>query len=105
MRLSDAISNLSNLDYNDVIFARKPWTPKSEADVAPLDQEFRAPEAIKKRGLDYFLEVTVANEVLAVFGERIPTFDQVCDLIFFYAENDAFPEWVFRRPPKGGLTI
>ncbi len=101
MRLSDAISNLSNFDDNDVIFARKPWTLRSEASVASLDQEFRVPEEIKMRGLDYFLEVTVAREVLAAFGERIPTADQVCDLILFYAENDTYPEWVFPPPRKG----
>ncbi|WP_315728978.1 MULTISPECIES: hypothetical protein [unclassified Bradyrhizobium] len=95
MRLSDAISSLSNLDDNAVIFARKPWTRQSDAYVAPLDHDFRVPETIKKLGLDYFLEVNIAKEVLEVFGERMPTADQVCDLILFYAENDAFPEWVF----------
>ncbi|WP_316214991.1 hypothetical protein [Bradyrhizobium sp. SZCCHNR2035] len=95
MRLLDAISDLSNLNDNDTIFARKPWTHQSEACVAPLDRESRVPEAIKKLGLDYFLEVSVANEILAVFGERTPTIDEVCELILFYAENDAFPEWIF----------
>jgi hypothetical protein len=46
--------------------------------------------------LEYFLEVFVAKEVCEVFGTRRPAAQDVARLLVFYAENDAYPNWVYR---------
>lgn len=78
-----------------VIFAVKPWAKNSDAEVGDLDNNFKVPQSLTDRGLDYFLEIGVANEVLEVFGTHKPTNDECCELLIFYAENDAYPDWVY----------
>lgn len=95
MKLQDALYRLSELRDDQVIFACRPWTPDSEAEIGTLDHNFRVPDEMNNRGLEYFLEASVAKEVLKVFGETRPTRERMCALILFYAENDAYPEWVF----------
>jgi hypothetical protein len=85
------------LDDSLCIFAAKPWTGTSAAAAVQLDAAFKPPKEIEDRGLIYFLEVHVANEALEVFGDRPPTGTEKRDLLIFYAENDAFPGWVYRR--------
>ncbi|WP_198119319.1 DUF7716 domain-containing protein [Massilia rhizosphaerae] len=95
MKLQDALDNVKSLSDDKVIFARKPWTLESEADVGLLDFEFRVPVEVTNNGLDYFLEVSVANDVLEVFGDRQPSVDEQRALLMYYAENDAYPKWVY----------
>jgi len=78
------------------IFARKPWTIDAEAKVVPLDDESRAPsEAVA--GMEYFLEASVAREVLEGLAARPSGTSSAagCKLLIYYAENDAYPEWVY----------
>lgn len=93
MKLIEAIEQLSTLDEDATLCARRPWTADSECTVIELD-EGTIPKATEKAGFAYFLEVEVAREILGVFGKRKPTLDQKFRLIVFYAENDAFPDWV-----------
>jgi hypothetical protein len=79
------------------IFAAKPWSATSPAAAVQLDDQFRPPKDVLEQGLAYFLEVHVANEVLEVFGDRPPNATEKRNLLIFYAENDAFPEWVYAR--------
>jgi hypothetical protein len=85
------------LDDRLCIFAAKPWSTTSPAAAVRLDDEFKPPHGVLEQGLVYFLEVHVANEVLEVFGDRQPSAMEKLDLLIFYAENDAFPEWVYAR--------
>jgi hypothetical protein len=95
MRLQEALDRIDQLSDDDVIFARTPWTLDSDAEIGPLDADLRVPVAITQRGLAYFLEASTANEVLEVFGDREPTAEQRRRLLMFYAEHDAFPDWVY----------
>ena len=95
MKLQEALDRVMQLSDDDVIFARPPWTLDADAEIGPLDADYRVPASIKARGLAYFLEASVAREVLVVFGEREPTADECRRLIMFYAEHDAYPDWVF----------
>lgn len=95
MKLKDALDQIESLDDGHVIFARRPWSLDAEAEVGLPDAEFRVPKGVVSRGLDYFLEVHVAREVLEVFGNQSPTLDQRRALLMFYAENDAYPSWVY----------
>jgi hypothetical protein len=96
MTLREAVDQVGQLDDDKVIFARRPWTLDTEAEIGTLDDEnLGVPEAIRSRGLEYFLDVPVAKEVLEVFGDREPTVEQTRTLLLFYAEHDAYPDWVY----------
>lgn len=96
MNLENALDQIHKMQDDEVIFAHKPWTLDSEADVGLLDNDFRVPKAISDRGFAYFLEATVAKEVLEVFGDREPTLDERRALLMYYAEHDAYPDWVYK---------
>lgn len=61
MKLENALDQIHKMQDDEVIFAHKPWTLASEAEVGLLDNDFRAPKAISDRGLAYFLEAIVAR--------------------------------------------
>lgn len=96
MKLKEALDQVEQLSEDAVIFARKPWTLEADAEIGQLDNDLRVPEAIIDRGLEYFLEADVAKEVLGVFENRRPTVDERRRLLMYYAENDAYPEWVYK---------
>jgi hypothetical protein len=93
MKLQGILDRLNELGDDQVIFACRPWTPDSEAEIGILDHNLRVPDEMNNRGLEYFLEASVAKEVLEVLAR--PTRERMRALILFYAENDAYPEWVF----------
>jgi hypothetical protein len=98
MDLGTLIDHLPhNLDDRLCIFAAKPWSETAPAVAVHLDSEFKPPKEILEQGLAYFLEVQVANEALEVFGDRQPSAIEKRNLLIFYAENDAFPDWVYAR--------
>ena len=93
MNLHDVISKLNEFSEETFICARRPWTPASEAKLVPFPEDLRIPESIKAEGLEYFLEVSTAREVLEGFLDRSPSPAQITDFIIYYAEYDAYPEW------------
>lgn len=93
--LGEIVDSLEALDENNCIFARKPWSTGTLATVAPLSEDFRVPAEIMDEGFEYFLEIHVAKEVVEVFGDRQPTLQERRNLILYYAENDAYPDWVY----------
>ena len=79
------------------IFARQPWSADSEAELVTLDEDGRVPSGIKSdleaRGIEYFLEVDIAREILVPYpGMKSRTAQQVFEFIVYYAEYDAFPD-------------
>lgn len=96
MKLEEALDQVQQLDDDAVIFAKKPWTLESDAEIGPLDSDLRVPKPIIDRGLEYFLESSVVREVLEVFGNRESTEAERRALLMYYAENDAYPEWVYK---------
>ena len=94
MKLQDILDEVPMLDDLVCIFARRPWSLETEAEICPLESDWRVPASISARGLEYFLEVSVAQEVLEAFGGRTPTTDQRRSLLIYYAENDAYPRWL-----------
>ena len=97
MKLINALDQIQETqdENNDVIFAKKPWTLDSEADVRPLDVDLHVPKEIVDIGLTYFLEINIAKEVLEVFEERVPTDEERYAVLIYYAENDAYPDWIY----------
>jgi hypothetical protein len=80
------------------ICLKKPWSCEAEARVVPLDVESRLPTDAQVDGHKYFLEASVAREVLDVLRARPTpsTTDDACNLLIYYAENDAYPDWVYK---------
>lgn len=91
--LAEIMDSLETLDENHCIFARKPWSTDTLAVVGSLTDDFRVPAEMADEGFEYFLEVDIATEVLEVFGARQPTLHERRNLILYYAENDAYPDW------------
>jgi hypothetical protein len=98
MKLAEAIAKIEDAGDDAVIFARRPWSPDTDSMIAPLDHDLRVPASIKDAGFDYFLEAPVVSEICEVFEGSPPTLDEKVRLVLYYAENDAFPEWVYSRP-------
>jgi hypothetical protein len=94
MILAAAIDDIGSLDQDAVIFARRPWSAFSEARVGPLDGDLRVPGEVRQDGFEYFLEVNLAREVLEAFGTRSPSREDKLRLVIYYAENDAYPDWL-----------
>ena len=90
MTLEEIISNLDSIDDSlTICVARTPiWTKNSEAELHPSNL------AVKDFPLPYFLEISVAKEVLEAWSfardGRLPSLEQKCEAIIYYAENDAF---------------
>jgi hypothetical protein len=101
MRLFDAIGSAEALDREATVFVMKPWTPDSPCTLWKLaPPDYRIPQNILDRGFAYFLEVAVVLEVLEGFAEQrvMPTAEQRFELVLYYAENDAYPEWWTEEP-------
>jgi len=97
MNIAEAIEQIGTLDRSITICARRPWSSDAECVLVTLDRGVTVPKATAAAGFEYFLDVHVILEVLSVFGERTPTADEQVRLILFYAENDAYPDWVHER--------
>src|SRR5690606_16928314 len=95
MTLYEALQNVEELDESAIICARAPWAASSECQVVQPGTDSGVPQAVKEEGLVYFLEVHVALEVLEVFGDREASPDEKFGLLVYYAQNDAFPDWVY----------
>jgi hypothetical protein len=97
MTLDEAIQQLDKTDEDAILCARRPWMPSSDCVVVAPSEDLSVPKHIKDAGLAYFLEVHVAHEVLNVFNDSPPTHEEKVRLLIYYAENDAYPDWVYHR--------
>jgi hypothetical protein len=92
MRLIDAIARLENLDREATLYAARPWGPESKAIVAREPEGGGTPLEAHTLGLEYFLEVFIARDLLngwtAEDGSDVPLLRRTLRLIQ-YAETDA----------------
>jgi hypothetical protein len=95
--LEEAVKQLDCLDEDAILSVRRPWSPAAECVVTPPAENLGVPAYVKEAGFDYFLEVQVAHEVLGVFEDKPPTDEEKLRVLIHYAENDAYPEWVYAR--------
>lgn len=95
--LLQALDLIDQLDEDAVIFARKPWDLSSPAVVTQLAPDLTVPTSIQEEGLSYFLEASVAREVLSVLEPHPSSLEERRALLLFYAEYDAYPDWVYSR--------
>ena len=94
MTLSEIVANLHSLDEDLCIIAKRPWSGAADAHVVKLSDDFSVPKEHTSNGFEYFLEVSVARtEALEGIEHRLSA-EQRLAAILFYAENDAYPEWL-----------
>ena len=94
MTLASIIAALESIDESRTIVAKRPWCADSEARLISTADDGRIPVAVLATGLEYFLEVSVAlDEVLGTRAGRL-SHDQRVATIIYYAENDAYPDWL-----------
>ena len=92
MTLLEVVQNLDAQDDEHTIYAACPWTQNSTALLMPSPEDGRLPPEAKERGLEYFLEVFIAREVLTDWKENVPappTLEEEVFRLIQYAINDA----------------
>jgi len=93
MSLAEIIARLDAVDDTYCIVARRPWTADAEAKLIALTDDYRVPADVLADRYEYFLEVSVARE--DVIGDlRTLSPEQRVEACIFYAEHDAYPEWL-----------
>jgi hypothetical protein len=95
VKLIKLIERLAELDDEDTIYACDPWTEDSDAMVALEDPEsvdFGVPSEAAEAGMKYFLEVSIAREVVEgwiPYLDEKPTLTEICQRVIEYAIDDA----------------
>ncbi|WP_081366953.1 hypothetical protein [Citrobacter freundii] len=90
--LIDVTKNISSYDEEMTIYARKPWTLSSEVVVAFESENGEPPENIKQLGLEYFLEVFLAKDLIETLrssNKSVQGPNEICQRVIDYAINDA----------------
>jgi hypothetical protein len=95
VKLADILDSIESLSDAHRIFVHRPWTLESLATVGPLTDDSRVPQVMVNEGFHYFLEISLAKELLSDFADRLTNLRKRRDLIFHYSEYDAYPDWVF----------
>ena len=99
MKLADIVAGLDTSDDSLCIVAKRPWTGDSEAKLVCFTEDFRIPEEVRSAGYEYFLEVSTARD--EVLSRPVPLSDaQKFEAVMYYAENDAFPDWLNTQGSK-----
>lgn len=94
MRLIDVVNSISHLQPDACICAKLPWTEHAECVVVEFEND-RMPSSVEDEGYRYFLEIYLAQELLEVLKNKIKSVHDAVRLLIFYAQNDAYPDWVF----------
>jgi len=97
MTLKEAVRQLDSLNEDLFLCVRRPWTPSAECVLVEPDDRLMVPAHVRIAGFDYFLEVHVAREVLEVLDEETTSPDREVQLLLYYAEFDAYPDWAYQR--------
>lgn len=94
MRLREIIERIDRGSDALCIVAKQPWGPESEAQLIRLTEDFKIPSELLQQEYEYFLEVSVALDEVLDGLEDILSPEQRFKAVLFYAENDAYPDWL-----------
>ena len=94
MKLIDLVQN-PNQAESATICARRPWTADSDVYLVAVGTS-KIPEQVVGNGYEYFIEGWILRDVLEIPETKRYSERQKADLIIFYAENDAYPPWIFQ---------
>lgn len=93
MKLETMIGLIKEIPSDLVICAVQPWTKDSWCILTGLTSQGGIPEEIKQTKYEYFLEISVAREIMVVVGGcEIPP-NRLTEFLIHYAANDGFPDW------------
>ncbi|MCA9641320.1 MAG: hypothetical protein H6718_06540 [Polyangiaceae bacterium] len=88
--LTELVGRLPSLDDDAVICGRKPWVAEGEFVVVSFNEDYSIPLEVQDLGYVYFLEVSLARDVLS--SRQDEPLNAAVDLLLYYAEWDAYPE-------------
>jgi hypothetical protein len=96
MTLREVVNDLEQLSDEMVIFAAKGVTWQVDSPAVLVESGDMDSIGTHLEDLTYFLEVSIAKEVLEVWSKwragRVPTEQQRIEALIYYAENDAYEE-------------
>ena len=90
--LGEVIKRLNTLDRDLTIYVKKPWNLTAKAIVAREPETGGLPKEASANGLEYFLEVSIAQELLSDWlksQQAKPSLEKSCERLIHYAEYDA----------------
>jgi hypothetical protein len=93
--LWDLVMKLSWIEDDPTIYASEPWDRNAKALLVSTDGEGCAAEPIPP-GFVYFLETSICKEILEGIARHKLSSERRFEVILYYAQNDAFPEWLNR---------
>ena len=94
MKLLEVIQRLGEFDDELTIYAESDsgWSETSAAAVELEPEDGGLPPGTE--GLEYFLEVDLAKQVIEVWSQwrdgKTPSASDACRAVIYYADNDAF---------------
>jgi hypothetical protein len=91
-KLLDIVTSLAEYSEELTIYAQQPWSCESLAVVAREPDAGGVPPEAAALAAAYFIEVSVANEVLSGWREnqrRNPSVQDDCERLIHYAVHDA----------------
>jgi hypothetical protein len=94
MNLAELIARLDDVDDKGTIYIQSEpeWSTTSMVTVCAEPADGGLPS--EAAGMEYFLEVLLAKEILDVWEGRrkgeIPTLKEKCEAVIFYATNDTY---------------
>ena len=92
MKLSEIVNDLFTIDQDLFICMKRPWTSDADSIIVYPDEALMVPQKVRDMGYDYFLEVSVAREVLEVLKNKNASPEDKTKLLLYYALNDAYPD-------------
>jgi hypothetical protein len=102
MELRNIIASIDDSSCHLCIVAKQPWSGSAEAKLVALTPDFGVPRADLEQGYEYFPEVSVALEEVIRGPGVLLTDEQRLEAVLYYAQNDAFPEWLNQLRSDGG---
>ena len=97
VRFKDVVHDLHKLGGDLTICLRKPWNAESEVLLVEVDPMSAIPSDVLSSGFEYFLEISIAEELLEISEVKDRTEDGKVGLLVYYACNDAYPSWVYGK--------
>lgn len=92
MTLIEVVRNLEAIDSESTIYAAQPWIAHSVSLVAREPESGGVPAEADRLGLEYFLEVLIAREVIEGWKSNLasnPTLQETVARLIQYALYDA----------------
>ena len=93
MLLAIVVSGLDHIHDTLCIGMVKPWGTGAPCCLVKLTDDHRWPKEVQRHGFEYFLEIGKTKEVLENCGPPTFSFEEQVEILLYYAENDAWPEW------------